>query len=286
MPLSKIQTDVLRLLASHRDPESYIAGATPLNRDASRYSGDIDVFHDREERVASAALSDAEALVRAGYGVTWLRQLPLIYTAEVTREDASTRLEWVADSDFRFFPTMRDDTFGYVLHPVDLATNKAMAAAGRREVRDLVDLVTIHGSILPLGGVIWAAVDKSPGFTPEGLIAEIRRHAHYPLAEWRALATSKPLDPKVVTRELLTALDEAEAFVTLMPTEKLGLLFLEGDEVVQPDPDRLQDYHTHAGQRRGQWPSSPEITAAMFERAAQNKADHQERERQREREPE
>ncbi len=39
MPLSKIQIDILRLLASHRDPESYVAGATPLNRDAPRYSG-------------------------------------------------------------------------------------------------------------------------------------------------------------------------------------------------------------------------------------------------------
>ena len=38
----------------------------------------------------------------------------------------STRLEWVLDSDFRFFPTQRDDIFGYVLHPVDLATNKAI----------------------------------------------------------------------------------------------------------------------------------------------------------------
>jgi uncharacterized short protein YbdD (DUF466 family) len=28
----------------------------------------------------------------------------------------------------------------------------------------------------------------------------------------------------------------------------------------------LPDYQTHAGQRRGQWPGSPEITAAMFER--------------------
>jgi hypothetical protein len=36
--------------------------------------------------------------------------------------------------------------------------------------------------------------------------------------------------------------------------------------VVQPDPDRLRDYDTHSGTRRGQWPSSPEITAAMFER--------------------
>lgn len=49
VPLSKIQADVLRLLTAHRDPEGYVAGATPLNRDAPRYSGDIDLFHDREE---------------------------------------------------------------------------------------------------------------------------------------------------------------------------------------------------------------------------------------------
>ena len=55
MPLSKIQTDILRLLASHRDPESYVAGSTPLTRSAPRYSGDIDIFHDREERVALAS---------------------------------------------------------------------------------------------------------------------------------------------------------------------------------------------------------------------------------------
>ena len=91
VPLSKIQIDVLRLLAANRDPESYIAGATPLNRDTARYSDDIDVFHDREERVAAAALHDATVLETAGYRVTWLRQLPLIYTAEVTHGDASTR---------------------------------------------------------------------------------------------------------------------------------------------------------------------------------------------------
>jgi hypothetical protein len=266
VPLSKIQTDVLRVLASHRDPESYVAGATPLNRHASRYSADIDVFHDREDRVAAAALNDAQVLAMAGYRVSWLRQLPLIYTAEVSQGDAGTRLEWVVDSDFRFFPTIRDETFGYMLHPVDLAANKVMAAAGRREVRDLVDLVTVQETILSLGAVIWAAVEKSPGFTPEGLIAEIRRNANYPAADWRALLSREPIDPKDITLRLRTALDEAETFVTGMPTEKLGLLFLKEGHVVQPDPVRLQDYQTHAGQRRGQWPGSPEITAAMFER--------------------
>ena len=95
MPLSKIQIDVLRLLAAHRDPESYVAGATPLNRNTARYSDDIDVFHDCEERVAAAALHDVDVLEAAGHRVTWLRQLPLLYTAEITHSDTSTRLEWL-----------------------------------------------------------------------------------------------------------------------------------------------------------------------------------------------
>ena len=155
--------------------------------------------------------------------------------------------------------------FGYVLHPADLAMNKVMAAAGRRELRDIVDLVTIHETVLPLGAAIWAAVEKSPGFTPEGLIAEIRRNANYPAEEWRSLASSEPLDPKDLMRRLRKALDDAEAFVCRMPTDKLGILFLENGVPVQPDPEHLEDYQPHAGQRQGHWPSSPEIGAAMLE---------------------
>ncbi len=50
-----------------------------------------------------------------------------------------------------------------------------------------------------------------------------------------------------------------------MPTEKAGLLFLNGGHVVQPDPTRLGDYQSHAGRRRGQWPTSLEISSAMLE---------------------
>jgi hypothetical protein len=35
---------------------------------------------------------------------------------------------------------------------------------------------------------------------------------------------------------------------------------------VQPDPDRLEDYQTDAGRRRGHWSSSPDIAVAMLER--------------------
>ncbi len=60
-------------------------------------------------------------------------------------------------------------------------------------------------------------------------------------------------------------LDEAEEFVTRMPTDLIGLLFLKDGKIVQPDPDRLNEYTTHAGRRRGHWPTNAEISVAMFE---------------------
>lgn len=266
MPLHKIQADILSVLAASRDPESYVAGSTPLNVSAPRYSGDVDIFHDRAERVAEAASNDAEVLRAAGFDVSWIRQLDAVHTAEVRNGDEATRLEWVADSDFRFFPTMRDELFGFMLNPVDLATNKLMAAAGRRELRDIVDLVTIHEEVLPLGALAWAAVEKSPGFTPEGLIAEIKRNLHHPVEEWRSLATETPLDPAATIKKVQAYLGEAKAFVAKMPTDKAGLVFLKDGAPVQPDPEKLEAYTEHRGQRQGHWPSSPEIRAAMFER--------------------
>ena len=266
MPLTKIQSDILQLLATHRDPESYVAGSTPLNVNAPRYSGDIDVFHDREERVARAAQEDSVVLEASGFSLEWFRREPTLYAVVAGRGGETTKLEWAVDADYRFFPTMQDETFGYVLHPVDLATNKVMAAAGRREPRDVVDLLTIHDRILPLGAVVWAAVGKSLGFTPEGLVNEVRRLAHYTEADFRRLASDPPVDPAATMTRLRQVLAAADSFVARMPTDKAGLLFLQASNVVQPDPDRLDTYQAHAGQRRGQWPSSPDITAAMFER--------------------
>jgi hypothetical protein len=265
VPLSKIQTDILRLLATHRDPESYVAGSTPLTRDTSRYSGDIDVFHDREERVGQAAAQDIALLKEHGYTVNWLRPGPGVYTVQVEREGVKTKLEWVSDSDFRFFPTIRDETFGYVLHPIDLATNKVAAAYGRQEPRDVVDLLTVHEHILPLGAVVWASVGKALGFTPEGIINEIRRTTRYTAADFRRIDSDPPIDPAATMTRLREVLSEAEAFVSRMPTDMAGLLFLKDGHVVQPDPDRLDEYQSHAGRKRGHWPGSPEITVAMFE---------------------
>src|SRR5262252_7026949 len=98
VPLTKIQSDTLRLLAANRDPESYVAGSTPLTRDTPRSSGDIDIFHDREERVGQAAEQDIAVLREHGYNVTWQRPGPGVYAVLASREGATTKLEWASDS--------------------------------------------------------------------------------------------------------------------------------------------------------------------------------------------
>jgi hypothetical protein len=254
VPLSSLQRDVLRTLAVHRNPESYVAGSMPLHRDGPRFSGDIDIFHDREERVAAAAVEDAAALEAAGFAVEWIRR------------GESTKLEWARDSDFRFYPAMPDELFGYALDLVDIATNKALAAAGRQVPRDVLDLLHIHEKHLPLGAVLWAAVGKDPGYSPESLTAEIRRNARYRPDEYEALQMSEPFDAATVNSRLRAALDAAEEFMRTMPAGKEGLLFLEDGKPVQPDPRRLETYTELAGKRHGVWPDSPEIGSAMLER--------------------
>lgn len=273
MPLSDLQRRVLRFLAAHRNPESFIAGAAVLSREGPRFSADIDIFHDREEAVAHAADADAALLQRNGFAIRWLRREPGVHAAIVEREGASTRLEWARDSDFRFFPAVPDELFGYRLHVADIATNKALAAAGRREPRDVLDLLYVHERHLPMGAVIWAAVAKDAGYSPESLITEIRRNARYRADDYADLALTVPVDPDQIAIRWRAALAEAEAFVRAMPVGKEGLLFLKMGVPAQPDPRHLEACVEHAGRRAGHWPSTSEIASDMLR---SDKDDHSE----------
>jgi hypothetical protein len=256
----------LRTLAAQRSPDSYIAGGIAINREGPRFSGDIDIFHDSEARLESAAKADAAALTAAGYSVTWDSERQGKREATIARGGEAMRLEWVTEAAFRFFPTQPDELFGYVLHPVDLATNKASAAADRRVPRDIVDLVTIHETILPLGAVVCAAVGKFPGPTPEGMLAEITRHSRFTAEEFEALATTEPVDVPGLHRRIRSMMEDAESFIAKLPSDAVGVIFMDGDKAVQPDVDALDKYQRNPGAPGGVWPSSPEISAAMLER--------------------
>jgi hypothetical protein len=197
---------------------------------------------------------------------SWKKILTGKREAELEGLGERMRLEWVHDSAYRFFPTQRDELFGYVLHPIDLATNKASAAADRREPRDLVDLVTIHETILPLGAAICAAVGRFPGQSPEEMLADITRHSRFTAEEFDGLATERPIDITELHRRIQGMLEDAEGFVRRIPSDAVGFVFLDGGRAVQPDLDHLERYQRHSGAPGGIWPSSPEITNAMMER--------------------
>jgi hypothetical protein len=266
VPLTRLQSHVLRMLAAERSPDSYIAGGVAINREGPRFSGDIDIFQDTEQRLEAAAQADAKALTDAGIKFSWKKIATGKREAEVEGLDEKMRLEWVHDSAFRFFPTQQDEIFGYVLHPVDLATNKTSAAADRREPRDIVDLVTIHETILPLGAAICAAVGRFPGQSPEEMLADITRHSRFTAEEFRVLATERPIDVPDLHRRIRGMIEDAERFISRIPSDAVGVIFLEGGKAVQPDLDTLEKYQRHTGALGGVWPSSSEISSAMLER--------------------
>jgi len=266
VPLTRLQTHALRTLAAQRSPDSYVAGGVALNRTGPRFSRDIDIFQDSEERLVTAAEADAAALVEAGLKLSWGKVQTGKRQAQIEGLGETMQLEWVADSDFRFFPAQQDELFGYVLHPVDLATNKASAAADRREPRDIVDLVTIHESILPLGAVICAAVGRFPGLSPEEMLAEITRHSRFTAEEFRVLATEHPLNAADLHRRIRSMIEDAESFIAQIPSDDVGFVFLDGDKPVQPGIGAFSKYTRRSGARRGVWPSSPDISSAMVDR--------------------
>ena len=231
-------------MAGHRNPESYVAGASAINRDGPRYSDDIDIFHDREESVATAADADAALLAEKGFAVCWLRREPGVHAALVGKGGEETRLEWARDSDFRFFPTVKDELFGYRLTLFDLAANKALAAAGRREPRDVLDLLTIHEHYFALGAVIWASVAKDPGVFSRG--PDCGNSPQCAISGRRlrrscidGAGRRRRRDPPVPE-----ALDQADAFVRAMPAGKEGLAFLKDGAPTQPDPENLSAYES------------------------------------------
>ena len=164
-------------------------------------------------------------MAEAGLKVTWLKEYTGKRQALIEGLGEAMQLDWVADSDFRFFPAQPDELFGYVLHPVDLATNKAAAAADRRVPRDIVDLVTIHENILPFGAVICAAVGRFPGMSPEEMLSEITRHSRFTAEEFRVLATEKPIDVPELHRRIRRMIEDAEIFISRIPSEAVGSFF-------------------------------------------------------------
>lgn len=227
MPLTEFQRTLLAELATAPTDERYLAGGAAMHfsPNSTRYSDDLDFFHDSEARVASAFTKDRQHLQRAKYVVDVELSLPGFVRAVIRRGEQATRVDWAHDSAWRFMPLVRDELGGLLLHPIDLAVNKVLALAGRDEPRDFVDILFVHRRVLPLAAVCWAGVGKDPGFTPLSLLELLKRRGRYRPEDFSRLNLTEPFDLTTAKAAWLTALDDAEAFVRERPPDEYGGLY-------------------------------------------------------------
>ena len=253
MPLTDFQARLALLLARNRTPDSYLAGgaAILLEPNTTRYSRDLDYFHDSERRVAEAFEADRELLEAEGYALDVDLNQPGYVRAVVRAGAEATKVEWARDSAWRFMPTLRDERVGFVLHSVDLAVNKVLALAGRDEARDVLDTLHVHRHVLPLGLLCWAACGKDPGFSPLSLLELLRRRGRIRPEDLTRLELARPVDLHEVKREWLEALDSVEPFVESRPTDEVGCLYYSRSRQGFVDPREADDAVPHFGRPGG-----------------------------------
>ncbi|MBL0170362.1 MAG: hypothetical protein IPP90_06440 [Gemmatimonadaceae bacterium] len=182
MPLTTLQAAILALLAPQRSEQSYFAGGAALHMGpgGERYSNDLDFFHAATDAANQSFVADATTLRAAGYTVEAIAEHRGFVSAIVRRAGESTMLEWAHESAWRFLPLVEVEGGGLVLHPIDLAINKLVALANRREPRDLVDAIFADTHILPFPALVWAVVEKNPGLNPAMYLEQFRRRTLTP----------------------------------------------------------------------------------------------------------
>jgi hypothetical protein len=260
MPLGAFGQEVLRLLAVNRNPDSYVAGATVLNQNPASpcTSKDVDLFHDPIESLARSADLDVATLRTAGFEVIEEgRRHDTFCRALVHRARQQTKIEWVFDSAFRFFPIEPDPELGWRLSFWDVAVNKVPALAGRSEVRDWVDVLHLHGRHLHLGALAWAGTGKDPGLTPEAIIRWGGRRAVYRPEDLADLTLSEPVTLPQLKERWLEASSSALELIARLPPDEVGCLYLDcAGKPVCPDPATADfpKLTRHFGSVKGAWP--------------------------------
>jgi hypothetical protein len=259
MSIGDFEREVLRTIAANRNPDSFVGGGTVVNQsDASpRTSEDIDLFHDTQDSLRRSVELDTHTLTASGYEVRLVASMPSFVRVLVSRGRFATKIEWVNDSPFRFFPVEPDLDLGWRLNFWDAATNKVLAFAGRVAARDYVDVLYLHEHHLPFGPLVWAAAAKDPGLTPELIVQFARRNSKYHASDFEDVRFSAPVDLRALKRTFLQAADDAESLFAGLPVAELGCFYLDAQgRPVEPDPssDTFASLRRHYGSVKGAWP--------------------------------
>jgi len=255
-----------------------VAGGDVLQRHGYRASEDLDVFNAPNIDVAATAEFDMADLKAAGFEVSPTTRYEGFVEAIASKLGiGTTKIQWVQYSGYNFYQPVPDAEFGWRLHFADLAVNKLLAAASRRQPRDLADLYLVHTFIMPLWHAVWAAPGKDAEMTPEKAIERVRYHSQYAPGELlkSVFAADQAAIPGMIS-DVRTALDEAEIVVNRLPPDTVGKILVDdaGRSIRSLDELKTIGQHAISAVQGGTWPSGPDIDhfviARMIERYGRN----------------
>lgn len=252
MPLTPLQRSVAEILRAFRDGHNYVAGGAALNQAWPRLSDDLDIFLDRRSELPDRVESELVALRGAGFALEITTENDLIVEVIVRKSGSETRVQWMDDPETsrRFFPAILDDELGFRLHQADVAVNKVLCAARRREARDAVDIANIVRRYAPLGPLVWAAAGKDEDVNLLRFLSDIRDHAFGFSDE--QISTVRMSDGSRMARAEMCeivgpALELAVAYCEdVAPVDYTGCLFVDDSECpIIADDDALADGAAH-----------------------------------------
>ncbi len=274
MPLDDFQRHIARIIAKNRTVDSVVAVGSALNQHGVRHSNDIDLFHSTSADVQTAAHLDAAALADAGYDIVFERRGEGMQEAIVAREGVGhTRLQWVQAGSYHYFRPIADPEFGLRLSFIDLATNKTLAAASRREPRDYVDLRFILTTGVPLWQLINGAAGKDASITLLGILDAIRRHSSFTRRELeQAGFLAEPVDPATGIGRLRQLLEGAEMPINALPGSALCGVVLEvgSQRLLKEPPNPHDDFQLIEPVEGPSWPQGRELDAYLIARIIRN----------------
>jgi hypothetical protein len=79
------------------------------------------------------------------------------------------------------------------------------------------------------------------------MLSDIMRHSRFTAEEFRVLATERPIDVPDLHRRIRSMIEHAERFISRIPSDAVGFVFLGDGKPVQPDLEALERYQHHAG---------------------------------------
>lgn len=271
MPLDDLQKAVLKVLLTRRTPKSVFAGGAVLHRHGFRLSDDQDIFHSADTDIFTIAEDDLAALRQHGFTVEKTRLHEGLCEAVVGDEEYGfTKVQWVQAGSWAFFGPVADPDYGWRLHMADLAVNKVLAAGGRRQVRDYVDLVLIHQHIMPLWHAIWAAPGKDESWSPGSLVEKIAMTNAFRQKDIDAeILSTTPLSAAGIGATIRSALDEARDVFERLPDAFAGNLFVDANGNLVNDVEAVLSgagVKALQAQHDGAWPSGPDIDHLLITR--------------------